>query len=75
MAASAPPRLTVDEAVGRLPQAVVALFEDRLRGQFREVRTYVPRVEVSAASTTGAELENDVFLESDPDEGDDSDAG
>ena len=35
--------LTIDEAAARLPEAVVAVLADRLRGNFREVRRYRPK--------------------------------
>lgn len=35
-----PSRLTLDEAISRLPAGLVSAFHDRLRGEFREVRGY-----------------------------------
>jgi hypothetical protein len=36
--------LSLEEAIGCLPRETVALFQERLRGQFREVRIFRPRL-------------------------------
>jgi len=50
-------RLSLDEAVGRLPAATVELFQERLRGQFREVRAYTQPATETAESGASTDLE------------------
>ncbi|MFP4281444.1 MAG: hypothetical protein ACLFU2_02355 [Opitutales bacterium] len=54
-AAPVAPTLALEDAVKRLPPELVQLFQDRLRGEFREVRPYQPRAQTESPKASASE--------------------